>query len=83
MKCKVEFPPCPQKSPPTDVYHYWPLIMTDLFVYGQVSATTSATFTLSTQKNDYDVFNKFENWPINRRLCNLNFSKTFTFYFQF
>ena len=78
MKCKV---PCPQKSPPTDVYHYWPLIMTDLFLHGQVSAITSATFTLSTQKNDYDVFNKFENWPINQRLCNLNFFKNVYVFF--
>ena len=60
MKCKVEFPPCPQKSPPTNVYYYWPLIMTDLFLHGQVSAITT-TFTLSTQKNDYDVFYMFEN----------------------
>ena len=29
MKCKVDFQPCPQKSPPTHVYHYMPLIMTD------------------------------------------------------
>ncbi len=64
MKCKAEFPPClAKKSPPTGVYHYWPPIMTDLFVHGQVSVITSAAFTLqvSTQKNDYDVFDRFEN----------------------
>ena len=31
MKCKVEFKPLPQKSPPTHVYHYMPLIMTDIY----------------------------------------------------
>ena len=61
MKCKVEFPHCLKKSPLADVYHCWPLIIRDLFVHGQVSAITSATFTLSTQKNDCDVFNRLEN----------------------
>ena len=29
MKCKVDFQPCPQKSPPAHVHHHMPLIVTD------------------------------------------------------
>ena len=57
--------------------------MIDLFVHKQVSVMTSATVTLGTQKNYYDVFYIFENWAINRRLCHLNFAKMCAFYFQF